>query len=106
MVFEFNLSNYFIGPDIKTQKAGEAVCHFMEELWLFVGVRKKSINRELSSVITDARKTRTQLGAGWFPDKNILAKLKYVKQNYSDFAGNICEDGQFDGLMVEAARGF
>ncbi len=50
---------------------------------------------------------RIQLGAGWFVTNNILFKLEYVNQNYNDFpAGNILEEGNFNGIMIEAAVGF
>lgn len=50
---------------------------------------------------------RVQIGGGWFVTKNILAKLEYVSQNYSDFAvGDIRNGGKFNGLMIEGVIGF
>lgn len=55
----------------------------------------------------DINVDRLQLGAGWFITKNILAKLEYVTQSYSDFdASSIFADGEFDGLMMEAVLSF
>lgn len=50
---------------------------------------------------------RIQIGGGWFITKNILAKLEYVSQNYSDFAAtDIRNGGKFNGLMIEGVIAF
>lgn len=50
---------------------------------------------------------RLQIGAGWFVTPNILFKLEYVNQDYKDFpADNILNEGNFNGMMVEATVGF
>lgn len=48
---------------------------------------------------------RTQLAAGWFMTKNVVTKIEYVNQNYSNFA-TYGEDAGFKGVMVEAAISF
>ncbi|WP_162417578.1 hypothetical protein [Cyclobacterium roseum] len=51
--------------------------------------------------------SRVQVGGGWFITKNILAKLEYVNQQYSDFAAtDIRNGGSFNGLMIEGVIGF
>jgi len=50
---------------------------------------------------------RLAFSAGWFVTKNILAKVEYVKQNYSGFpAANIYDGGEFHGLSAEAVISF
>ncbi|WP_281636270.1 hypothetical protein [Flavobacterium marginilacus] len=49
---------------------------------------------------------------GWFMTKNIIAKLAYTNQNYSDFSQYSCSSlndlygGNFKGVMFEAAITF
>lgn len=51
--------------------------------------------------------SRVQVGGGWFITKNILAKLEYVSQQYSDFAAtDIRNGGSFNGIMIEGVIGF
>jgi hypothetical protein len=39
--------------------------------------------------------------------KNILAKVEYVNQDYSDYpVGDIHAGGKFNGIMLEAAISF
>jgi len=50
---------------------------------------------------------RLAFSAGWFVTKNILAKVEYVKQNYSGFpTANIYDGAQFKGLTAEAVISF
>jgi hypothetical protein len=50
---------------------------------------------------------RYQLGGGWFLTDNILFKVEYVNQEYQDFAvGSRFQDGEFNGVMIEAVVGF
>lgn len=50
---------------------------------------------------------RYQLGAGWFVTDNILFKLEYVNQEYQDFPeADLRQDGEFNGVMIEAVVGF
>lgn len=55
----------------------------------------------------DITVTRTAFGAGWFVTKNILVKGEYVVQKYSDYpAGNILEDGEFKGFVLQGVIAF
>ncbi len=48
--------------------------------------------------------TRLQFGAGLFITSNILAKLEYVQQTYTDFpTTDVRHGGSFKGLMVQGA---
>jgi len=50
---------------------------------------------------------RLAISAGWFVTKNIMAKVEYVKQQYSGFpVGNIYNGAQFHGLSAEAVISF
>lgn len=51
--------------------------------------------------------SRFNIGGGWFLTKNVLAKLEYVTQTYDGFAaGDLYEDGEFNGVMLEAVISF
>ena len=48
-----------------------------------------------------------QIGGGWFVTPNVLAKLEYVNQKYSDFpTTDIRNGGQFKGFMISGGVGF
>jgi len=86
--------------------AADLLYRFGETEDFYVGGRYSFVDGEEASG-QDISVDRLQLGAGWFMTKNILAKLEYVKQSYSDFnAASILADGQFDGLMLEAVISF
>ena len=50
---------------------------------------------------------RINVGGGWFLTNNVLAKIEYVTQNYDGYpAGDLRENGEFSGLMLEAVISF
>lgn len=55
----------------------------------------------------DVTVTRYAGALGWYLTKNLLFKVEYVNQTYTDFPVNdLRYQGKFNGLMVEAAVGF
>ncbi|MFO7719267.1 MAG: hypothetical protein R6W85_02360 [Gillisia sp.] len=89
-----------------TQLAGDLIYRFGNEENLYVAGRYNTIKGDdVSGVEIDIN--RIQLSAGWFMTKNVLAKVEYVNQNYNGFrSNNRLHEGQFNGLMVEAAISF
>jgi len=86
--------------------AADLIYRFGANEDFYVGGRYSFVDGEHSSG-QDISVDRMQLGAGWFLTKNILAKIEYVNQSYSDFpTGDIFEDGEFNGLMMEAVISF
>ena len=86
--------------------AGELIYRFGGDEDLYIAGRYSLADGELMGG-TDVSVDRLQLGAGWFMTKNILMKLEYVNQNYNDYPmSDIHHEGQFNGLMVEAAISF
>lgn len=49
---------------------------------------------------------RIEAGGGWNLTENILVKLDYVNQNYTNFISTYGENAGFKGLMFEAAISF
>jgi hypothetical protein len=55
----------------------------------------------------DVSVDRFNFGAGWFMTKNILAKLEYVTQSYTDYPViDIHNDAKFNGVVFEAVISF
>ena len=55
----------------------------------------------------DVSVNRYQLGGGWFVTPNVLAKLEWVNQKYTDFPlTDIRSGGKFKGFMVSGVVGF
>ena len=52
--------------------------------------------------------SRVNIGGGWFMTNNVLVKLEYMNQEYSGagFANSRFQDGQFNGIVLEAVIGF
>ncbi|MBU2929476.1 hypothetical protein [Winogradskyella psychrotolerans] len=89
-----------------TQYAGEVLYRFGEAENVYLGARYNTVSAELASG-DDIDINRFQLGAGWFLTQNILMKAEYVNQEYSGYGtGNLLEDAQFNGLMLEAVISF
>ncbi|MFG6687401.1 hypothetical protein ACGK9U_12510 [Mariniflexile sp. HNIBRBA6329] len=83
------------------QFAGELIYRFGQNENFYIGGRYNTVSSE------DVDIKRRQFGAGWFMTKNILMKAEYVKQTYDGYAvGNVLEDGEFNGLMLEAVISF
>ncbi|MCP9198702.1 hypothetical protein MKO06_02200 [Gramella sp. GC03-9] len=81
--------------------AAELIYRFGTDDDIFVGARYNTANDDDVSV------NRFNLGAGWFLTKNILLKGEYVNQEYNDYpTGNLFEDAQFNGVMLEAVISF
>jgi hypothetical protein len=86
--------------------AADLIYRFGANEDFYIGGRYSTVNGEFASG-EDITVDRFQLGAGWFMTKNILAKIEYVNQTYSDYpVGNILEGGEFKGLMMEAVISF
>ena len=55
----------------------------------------------------DVSTSRVQVGGGWFLTPNVLAKLEWVNQKYTDFPlTDIRNGGQFKGFIIAGAVGF
>jgi len=88
------------------QYAGELIYRFGPTENLYLGGRYNLVDGELEGG-ADVSVNRFQVAAGWFMTKNILMKVEYVYQDYNDYPlEDIHNDGQFKGLMLEAAISF
>ncbi|CAM4247543.1 hypothetical protein [Gillisia limnaea] len=89
-----------------TQMAGELIYRFGQNEDFYVAGRYNTVDGDdVSGVEIDIN--RVQISAGWFLTKNILTKIEYVNQQYDGFRSDSrFHEGQFNGLMVEAAISF
>lgn len=94
------------------QYAADLVYRFGNSNQFYIGGRYNIVSGKLSNASDKVTVDRFESSVGWFMTKNIIAKLAYTNQNYSDYSqysGNSLNDlygGSFDGIMFEAAITF
>ena len=55
----------------------------------------------------DLSVNRFEVATGWYTTKNLLLKIAYVNQDYNNFpTESIFNEGNFNGIMIEASVGF
>jgi hypothetical protein len=96
-----------------TQLAADLIYRFGNEENFFLAGRYNTVKAELvakgANYGADNPVTinRYELSAGWFLNKNIMAKLAYVNQEYKDYpVSDILNEGKFNGVVFEAVVGF
>jgi hypothetical protein len=99
------------------QYYGEVVYRLFNDQ-VYVGARYVNVDGEpynLKYGSADAGKSgqanvnvnRIAFAAGYFPIKNLLLKVEYVKQNYNDYPSiDYRYEGSFNGFTVQAIVGF
>ncbi len=89
------------------QQSGDVVYRFFHDESAYIAARCNTASGELPDTPSDVNVHRTQLGAGYFITRNILAKAEWVNQDYNAYpTNNILSGGRFRGLMFEGAVGF
>jgi hypothetical protein len=94
------------------QYAADLVYRFGEGEKFYIGARYNIVSGKLSNAASKVNVDRFESSLGWFMTKNIIAKLAYTNQNYSDYSqysGSSLNDlygGNFNGFMFEAAISF
>lgn len=91
-----------------TQMSGELIYRFLANEQLFIGGRYNEVQGNLLSKSMDEQSiNRLAIAAGWFPTRNLLLKVEYADQNYTDFPTTMKEyNGNFNGVVIEAVVGF
>lgn len=91
-----------------TQFAGELIYRFPQDkqnFWL--GYRYNTVTALLAGYTSNVSVNRSAGSFGWFLTKNIMMKVEYVNQQYSDYpVNNILNGGQFKGICAEASIAF
>lgn len=77
------------------------------EQW-YLGGRYNSVSGEQSDAAATRDISRLNIGGGWFMTNNVLIKMEYMNQEYSGagFTATQYQDGQFNGIVLEAVIGF
>ncbi|MEQ6119768.1 hypothetical protein [Reichenbachiella sp. MALMAid0571] len=91
-----------------TQLGAEALYRFGTDERAYIGGRFNTVSGKSTDTATDSKTTRINIGGGWFMTKNVLTKLEYVKQTYTDdgWDGSKFQGAEFNGIMLEAAISF
>jgi hypothetical protein len=107
--FETSTGGSFAEPKLRTlhQNVYEGVYRLFNDKF-YVGGRYNTVKGELISKSSlDVSTSRYQLGGGWFVTPNVLTKVEWVNQKYTNFpTTDIRNGGQFKGFMVSGAVGF
>ncbi|WP_268848889.1 hypothetical protein [Flavobacterium aestivum] len=94
------------------QYAADLVYRFGKTEQFYIGARYNVVSGNISSQTEKVNVDRFESSLGWYMTKNIIAKLAYTNQKYSDYSqysGSSLNDlygGSFDGIMFEAAITF
>lgn len=94
------------------QYSAELTYRFLKNEQLFVAGRYNSASgtsnlKDANGAFIDVSINRIEAALGWYVTKNLLAKVAYVTQDYVDFpTTDIRSEGNFNGIMIEAAVGF
>jgi len=74
---------------------------------LFAAIRYNKVEGQLAGISGDVGANRWQMGAGMFLTPMIMAKLEYVKQEFTGYpVSHVRHGGKFSGLMLEGVVGF
>lgn len=88
------------------QIAADVIYRFGKTENIYIGGRYNTITAD-DVTGNEIGINRLQLGGGWFVTPNMLFKIEYVDQQYKDFpTTSLLNDGEFHGIMIEAAVGF
>ncbi len=91
-----------------TQYARDLIYRFpanKENFW--IGVRYNYMTNILLGNSTNVTISHAAGSLGWFVTKNIMAKVKYMNQQYKNFMStDIRSRGNFNGFMLEASIEF
>lgn len=89
-----------------TQFGSEILYRFGNSENFYVGARYNSVSGELDTH-DKVKISRFNLGGGWFMTKNIMTKIEYVNQKYTDFpTASKFDKGKFSGFVAEAVIAF
>ena len=103
---------------VYTQMAAELVYRFGGSEQFYVAGRYNNVkgyDNAANSNVTpnidqsmDKEIHRLNVGGGWFMNKNIVTKVEYVSQRYTQngWEGSIYQGASFDGIVLEAAISF
>jgi hypothetical protein len=88
------------------QFSAELTYRFLKNEQLFVAGRYNQASGNLGFE-EDVSIDRIEVAAGWYVTQNLLFKAGYIQQTYNDFPmSDYRSEGEFNGIVIEAAVGF
>ncbi len=87
----------------------DVLYRFLKREQLYVGLKYNTVSGNLldGNANDEQSVQRIAFAAGWYVTKNILGKVEYVTQEYSDYPmGSTLDQGKFDGIMVTGSVNF
>jgi hypothetical protein len=97
-----------VGDRRKTmQFATDLIYRFGGGEQFYVAGRYNTVKSTPQGFTDNININRLAFAFGWFPTKNLLAKLEYVNQDYKNYPPtSIYYGGNFHGIVINAAVGF
>ncbi len=90
-----------------TQTAIEAIYRIGSAEKVFIGGRYNTVSGKANeSVSVDQKISRVNIGGGWFMTDNVIAKIEYVNQQYTEGWSGKYDGAEFKGIMIEAGISF
>jgi len=91
-----------------THLGAEALYRIGSDERVYLGARFNSVSGKDNDLAMDKKISRINVGGGWFMTNNVLAKIEYVNQSYTNdgWDGSKFQGSEFNGIMIEAAISF
>lgn len=105
-IYEIAGNSDDLGNGSYTQTAIEAIYRFGSTEQLFLGGRYNTVSGEATETANTQKINRVNIGGGWFMTSNVVAKLEYVNQQYTEGWTGKFDGLEFNGVMLEAAISF
>jgi hypothetical protein len=107
-VYEYAGGGEADGEGFYHQLAGELIYRLGGKEQFYGGARYNQVTGQQTEDAATSNIRRLNVGGGWFVTPNILAKLEYVRQDYSGdgWQGQRFEEAWFRGIMIEGVITF
>lgn len=105
-IYEIAGNSEDLGNGTYTQTAVEAIYRIGAAEKVFLGGRYNAVSGEANETAATQKINRVNIGGGWFMTNNVVAKVEYVNQQYTDGWTGKFDGLEFNGVMLEAAISF
>lgn len=105
-IYEIAGNSDELGNGSYTQTAIEAIYRIGAAEKVFLGGRYNAVSGEANETAATQKINRVNIGGGWFMTNNVVAKVEYVNQQYTDGWTGKFNGLEFNGVMLEAAISF
>lgn len=105
-IYEIAGNSDDLGNGSYTQTAIEAIYRIGAAEKVFLGGRYNAVSGEANETAATQKINRVNIGGGWFMTNNVVAKVEYVNQQYTEGWTGKFNGQEFNGVMIEAAISF